>query len=144
MKARRDCKTRAGASTTFGMNLIETERLRLRPFTLGDAEFARELVNDADWLKFSGDRGVRTLDEARTSLGQTLAHCTQHGFGAYVVELKAAGEAMGNCGLFRREGLPGVDIGFAFLARFRGHGYAWEAAAAMLALARERLGLRRI
>ncbi len=124
--------------------ILETARLRLRPFTLDDAAFARELVNDAAWLRYIGDRGVRTLDDARTYIGKTLTHYERHGFGAYVVELKATGEAIGNCGLFKREGLPGVDIGFAFLERFRGQGYAFEAASATLALARARFGLKRI
>jgi RimJ/RimL family protein N-acetyltransferase len=123
---------------------LETARLRLRRFTLDDAAFAHELVNDAAWLRFIGDRGVRTLDDARVYIGKTLAHYAQHGFGAYVVELRATGEAIGNCGLFKREGLPGVDIGFAFLERFRGQGYAGEAAAAVLTLGRERFGLKRI
>lgn len=124
--------------------LLETPRLRLRKFTLDDAAFARELVNDAAWLRYIGDRGVRTLDEARAYIGKTLTHYERHGFGAYVVELKTTGEAIGNCGLFKREGLPGVDIGFALLERFRGQGYAHEAAAAMLTAARERFGLTRI
>ncbi len=124
--------------------ILETDRLRLRKFTLEDAAFARELVNDAAWLRYIGDRGVRTLDDARAYIGKTLAHYAQHGFGAYVVELKSTGEAIGNCGLFKREGLPGADIGFAFLGRFRGQGYAFEAAAAMLAHARERWGMTRV
>jgi len=124
--------------------ILETSRLRLRKFTLDDAAFARELVNDAAWLKYIGDRGVRTLDDAKTYIGKTFTHYERNGFGAYVVELKATGEAMGNCGLFKRDGLPDVDIGFAFLERFRGHGYAHEAAAATLALARERFGFKRI
>jgi len=126
------------------MTIIETDRLRLRHFTLEDAEFARELVNDPAWLRFIGDRGVRTLEDARVYIGETLTHYEQHGFGAYVVEVIETGVPIGNCGLFKREGLPGVDVGFAFLEKYRGRGYAWEAATAVLRLARERFELKRI
>ena len=84
------------------------------------------------------------MADARGYIGKTLTHYAQHGFGAYVVERKSTGELVGNCGLFKREGLTGVDLGFAFLERFRGQGYALEAATAVLALARDRFGLKRI
>jgi len=48
------------------------------------------------------------------------------------------------CGLIRRDSLPHPDLGFAFLARHRGRGYAREAAAAAVALARERFQLARL
>lgn len=124
--------------------VLETSRLRLRTFTLDDAAFACELVNDPAWLRYIGDRGVRTLEDARGYIGRTLAHYERHGYGAYVVELKTTGEVIGNCGLFQRDGLPGADLGFAFLERHRGQGYAHEAATAVLAVARERFGLKRV
>jgi len=55
--------------------LIETKRLSLRRFTPADAAFALELVNDPAWLRFIGDRGVRTLDDAHIYNGKTLTHC---------------------------------------------------------------------
>ena len=54
------------------------------------------------------------------------------------------GAAIGLCGLVVREGLPGPDIGFAFLPRFYGQGYAFEAASATLALARDAFALRKV
>ena len=44
--------------------VIETERLLLRRLHAGDAEFILELVNDPDWLRYIGDKGVKTLDDA--------------------------------------------------------------------------------
>jgi [ribosomal protein S5]-alanine N-acetyltransferase len=47
------------------MQVIETDRLTLRFASLDDAAFILELLNDPDWLKFIGDRGVRTIDQAK-------------------------------------------------------------------------------
>jgi ribosomal-protein-alanine N-acetyltransferase len=105
----------------------------LRELTLEDAEFIHELVNDADWLRFIGDKGVRTLEDARRYLRDgPLASYARNGFGLWCVELSETDEALGICGLLRRDTLPDVDVGFAFLARHRGRGYAREAAHATL------------
>jgi RimJ/RimL family protein N-acetyltransferase len=115
------------------VTILRTERLRLRELTLEDAEFIRELVNDADWLRFIGDKGVSTLDDARRYLRDgPLASYARNGFGLWCVELIATDETLGICGLLRRDTLPDVDVGFAFLARHRGRGYAREAARAAL------------
>lgn len=126
------------------MDVLETARLRLRPLTPGDAAFIHELVNDPDWIRFIGDRNVRNLDDARAYIARTAAMYERHGVGSLRVELKATGEALGICGLIRREGLDDVDIGFALLPRHRARGYAYEAAAACIAHGREALGIKRI
>lgn len=124
--------------------MVRTPRLALRPFTLEDAAFAFELVNDPAWIANIGDRNVRDLDDARRYIGRILDSYTRHGYGMYVVELLDTGEAIGTCGLVRRDSLDGPDIGFAFLERFRNRGYALEAAAAMLSHARASLGIASI
>lgn len=124
--------------------VIETKRLRLRRFTPADAAFALELVNDPAWLRFIGDRGVRTLDDARGYIGKITAMYEKHGFGSWLVELKADGSPIGTCGIIQRDTLPEVDLGLAFLPQYRGQGYAYEAAAATLAYGRSQFGLKRI
>ncbi len=115
------------------MTVLETERLRLRWFTADDAAFVYELVNDPAWVQYIGDRGVRTLDDARAYIQNRLAPpYHRDGFGFYLTETKADGVPIGLCGMIKREGLDNVDIGFAFLPAFRGQGYAYEAAAAVL------------
>ena len=47
------------------MLIIETERLQLRTVSPDDAPFYLELVNEPSWIRFIGDRGIRTLDAAR-------------------------------------------------------------------------------
>lgn len=127
------------------MTVLETERLSLRHLTDADAAFILELVNDPDWLRFIGDRGVRSLDDARAYiLNGPVASYARHGFGLYLVELGDGGAPVGMCGLLKRDWLDDVDVGFAFLPRFRGMGLAHEAARATLEYGRVALGLPRV
>jgi RimJ/RimL family protein N-acetyltransferase len=127
------------------MKVLETDRLVLRRLALDHADFVLELVNDPSWLRFIGDKGVRTLADARGYIQDgPLAMYERHGFGLYRVELKEGAVPLGLCGLIKRDALDDVDIGFAFLPGFRGKGYAAEAASAVIAYGREVIGLERI
>jgi RimJ/RimL family protein N-acetyltransferase len=129
----------------MAMQVLETERLVLRHVTLDDAAFMLGLVNDPTWLRFIGDRGVRSVDDAREYLRKgILASYAQHGFGLYMTELKDGAQPIGICGLVKRDTLPDVDVGFALLPQFAGQGYAHEAASAVMAHARQRFGLGRV
>jgi RimJ/RimL family protein N-acetyltransferase len=68
----------------------------------------------------------------------------RYGFSLYMVESKEARAPLGMCGLIKRETLEDVDIGFAFLAKHAGKGYALEAATAVMDHARETIGLQRV
>jgi RimJ/RimL family protein N-acetyltransferase len=127
------------------LTVLETERLVLRRFTIDDAEFVLELLNQPSFLRYIGDKGVRNTDDAvRYIQTGPLASYERFGFGLYVVELKDAGAPIGICGLLKRDTLPDVDVGFAFLPQFWSQGYAFESAAAVMSYGREELGLRRI
>ena len=110
-----------------------------------DAAFILELLNDPDFVRYIADRGVRTLEDARRFVEERFVESyRRNGFGLWLVEPKRSGATAGMCGLVRREGLDGVDIGYAFLPALRGMGYAAESAAAVLAYARDALGLKRL
>jgi RimJ/RimL family protein N-acetyltransferase len=127
------------------MHVLDTDRLILRRFTLNDAEFIYRLVNDPSWLRFIGDKDVRDLDGARRYLREgPLDMYERFGFGMYRVEERASGLPTGMCGLIKRDTLPDVDVGYAFLPEFRGKGYAYEAASAVLDHGRRVFGLQRI
>ena len=118
---------------SFNMNVIQTERLSLRQLELHDAEFILELLNEAQFLRFIGDKGVRNLADARAYiLKGPMDSYQQHGFGLYAACL-LDGAPTGICGLVKRDGLEDVDVGFAFLARHCAQGYAVESASAVLA-----------
>lgn len=126
------------------MKVLETDRLVLRRLSVEDAGFILELLNEPAWIRFIGDRGVRTLEDARAYIQkgpmEMYARC---GFGLYLTELKD-GTPLGLCGLVKRDFLPDADLGFAFLSRFWGKGYAYEAASAVMTHAKATLGLQRI
>lgn len=134
-----------GKKVAAAVNVIETERLNLRRLTADDAEFILELLNEPSFIRNIGDRGVRTIADARQYiLNGPVASYERFGFGLYLVELKESGAPVGICGLIKRESLADVDIGFAFLPRFWSKGYAFESAAAVKAYGFETLRLQRI
>ena len=125
--------------------VIETERLILRKFTLEDAPFLLELVNTPAWLQFIGDRNVHTVEESENYLRNgNLKSYAEYGFGFYLVVIKETNEAIGMCGLVKRDSLEDVDIGFAFMPDSIGKGYGYEAASATLDYALNVLKLGRI
>ena len=127
------------------MNIITTERLNLRRLTLADAPFILRLVNEPSWLKYIGDKGVRTIEDARGYLAKgPIEMYGRLGFGLYLTELRDGATPIGICGLIRRESLQDVDVGFAFLPEHWGHGYAHESAFAVLAHAKRTYALTRV
>ena len=127
------------------MNVTETERLLVRRLDTADSAFILQLVNEPSWVRFIGDKGVHTLDDARRYIEKgPVTMYERFGFGLYAVESKEMHALVGICGLIQREALPDVDLGFAFLPVFWGRGYAYEAASAVMSYGRKVLGLRRI
>lgn len=125
--------------------VLETERLILRKLVLEDAGFILELLNEPAFVRFIGDRGVRVLEEAKDYLVKgPLASYDRFGFGLWLVQLKATQEPLGICGLVKRDSLPNIDIGYAFLERFWLKGYASESALAVKSYAMNVLGLKRL
>ncbi|MDP9007526.1 MAG: GNAT family N-acetyltransferase [Pseudomonadota bacterium] len=134
------------------MSIMQTARVSLRELEFGDAEFILELLNEAGFIRFIGDKGVRTIADARDYIQQgPMDSYARNGFGLYAAclrghkpEGKPAGTPIGICGLVKREGLTDPDVGFAFLSRYWSKGYAVESAAAVLTHARQVLNLGRI
>lgn len=127
------------------MIVIETERLTLRRLTTADAPFIVDLLNQPSFLRFIGDKGVRSIGDAERYIVQgPIESYERLGFGLYLIELKDGREPIGICGLIRRETLSDVDLGFALLPQFWSKGYAFEAASAVMDYARSVLGIERI
>ena len=124
---------------------LATDRLLLDRLSLGDAGFIQRLLNEPSFKAYVGDKGIRTLDDARQYLrDMVMAHYAAHGFGLCRVRLKADETPIGVCGLVKREQFADPDLGFAFLCEHWSHGYAFEASRAVLDLAARDLDMTRI
>jgi [ribosomal protein S5]-alanine N-acetyltransferase len=124
---------------------IETNRLRLRELTVDDGEFILRLLNEPSFIQNIGDRGVRTIDDARAYITHgPRASYENQGFGLLLAELKESGRAIGICGLLKRDVLSDPDLGYALLPEFWSNGYAHESAAAVVEGARDILNLPRV
>ena len=121
---------------------LHTERLIIEEITLAAAPFVIELLNDPEFIRHIADRGVRTVEDAERFLAEGPLHSyREHGFGMYLVRERDSGEPVGMCGLVKREALPDIDIGYAFLRQARGRGLALEAAQRVMRYALEELHL---
>jgi RimJ/RimL family protein N-acetyltransferase len=125
--------------------MIETERLVLTHLADRDAEFIRGLLNEPSFIRYIGDRGVRTADDARRYIQDgPVAGYARYGYGLLRVGLKADDTPIGICGVLKRDTLPEPDLGFSLLPAWWSKGYANEAASAVIQHARGPLRLGRI
>ena len=125
--------------------IYETERLLLKAASAEDADLVLELYNSPKWLQHIGDRNVRTLADAEAYIAKKMTPQLERlGYGNFTVIRKSDGAKMGLCGLYDREGLEGVDIGFAFLPQYEKQGYAYESALKIKHLGFERFGVSKI
>jgi RimJ/RimL family protein N-acetyltransferase len=136
---------RDGMTGVADVIVAQTPRLRLRQVLSRDAPFIIELLNDPEFIRNVGDRGVRTLADAQRYIESgPAASYARYGFGLYVIELRDTAAAAGLCGLLHRDTHADVEIGFALLPRYRRRGYTLEAARAALRLGLQSLQLTRI
>lgn len=117
----------------------------MRWLTPGDEALLLAVWNDPAFVHNVGDRGIRTLEQAAEALAAgPLKLYENFGYGPFRLALSDSDEAIGICGLFKRENLDDPDIGFALLPDYCGKGFAYEAAAAVSEHAQNGLGLKRM
>ncbi|WP_033957297.1 GNAT family N-acetyltransferase [Psychroserpens jangbogonensis] len=128
------------------MIIAETDRLLLSKITVEDAPFLLELMNTPGWLKYNGDRNVKTLDEAISHIKNNQLKCYEtHGFGYYKFQVKAENlKTIGTSGLLKRDQLEHVDIGFSILSDYHSKGYGYEAASEIMKLAKDTFNIKKL
>lgn len=126
-------------------NVYETERLIIQPISVDDREFIFELYNRPKFIKYIGNRGINTISDAENYIkNRFLPQFDRLGFGNYLIVTKDKGEKIGAVGIFEREGLDVVDIGFSLLEEFEGKGYAFESAQKVKSISMDIFGLMKI
>jgi [ribosomal protein S5]-alanine N-acetyltransferase len=117
--------------------VLNTERLVVRHISASDSAFILNLMNEPSYLKFIGDRNIRSEESAREYIQSKFVQSyNENGFGLYLVELKESRIPIGICGLVKRPRLNNPDIGFAFLPEYWGKGYALESCREIVKYAR--------
>ncbi|MDV7696698.1 GNAT family N-acetyltransferase [Chryseobacterium soli] len=123
----------------------ETERLILRPMSLDDKEFIFELYNRPKFIQYIGDRNIKTIADAENYIrDRFLPQFEKLGFGNYLVVTKEENKKIGGVGIFEREGLDVMDIGFSLLEEFEDKGYAYEAALKVKSIGMDEFGMKKI
>ncbi len=133
------------ASMPLETPTLHTERLLLRPFTDADAEDLFALQSDAHVLRYWDSPPWRD----RSEIGRFMEGCrrmAREGSGARVVIERRADEGfLGWCTLTGwNPGFRSASLGYCLTEAAWGHGYATEAARAVLGWAFERLDLNRV
>lgn len=127
------------------MTILRTNRLLINKITLDDAAFILKLMNDKDWIKNIGDRGIRTIEDAEEYIRtRFLKTYTESDLGFYGLVLKNSRQIIGVAGLIDRDGIDHVDIGYGILPEYRGKGYAFEATKAVYDYGYNELKLKKI
>ena len=126
--------------------VARTERLKIAKISKNDAPFIFELVNSPSWIKYIGDRNIKTVDDAENYIENThLKSYKTNGFGFYKVLLKAEDDkAIGTCGLAKRSELEDIDMGFGFLPDYEGKGYGLECSLAIMELAKSQFHIKKL
>lgn len=109
--------------------VYKTERLLLSPLATDDASFIKQLVNTPGWIRFIGDRNIKTDKDALAYVEKII---NSNDICYWVVKLQSATTAIGVISFIKRSYLPHHDIGFALMPQYHSNGYAYEAAAAIL------------
>ncbi|WP_440998989.1 GNAT family N-acetyltransferase [Fodinibius sp. SL11] len=127
------------------MNILKTGRLILRELIKDDALFVLDLLNEPAFHNYIGDKGIRDQTAAREYLQNgPIASYQKNGYGLYLVKEATSGSSIGICGLKKRSTFDLPDLGYAFLEKYWGQGYATEAGSGVLNYAQKELQLSRI
>ena len=127
------------------MNIIlETDRLLLRTFTIADAPLIYELNLDPDVIRYTLDP-IKDIEHAKQVLEKViLPQYALYNHGRWAVLVKPELEFIGWCGLKARPERNEIDLGYRFIKKIWGKGYATEAAYASIKYGFDKLNLQRI
>ena len=125
-------------------NILTTERLALRLFTMNDIDDLFAITNEPDIFRYFPTKTPWTVEKTERSIFHQIQHWDKFGYGQMAVTLAETGQLMGWCGL---ESLPETnetEVGYLLSKAFWGKGYATEAAKESVKFGVENVGLKEI
>jgi RimJ/RimL family protein N-acetyltransferase len=126
---------------------LRTERLVIRPYRDDDATALHDVFGSPEVMRWTPSAPSKDVAETRQRLARTMAFTARQppGFGLWALELQDSTDFLGQVGLFPVEGKgPEVEVAYELAPRVWGHGYATEAARALVEYGFGELALRRI
>ena len=123
---------------------METENLRLRPFTEADAADMHQILSGKDVLRYFPGTQLPSQEQVQQMVVRLRAHWQERGYGLWAVTLRSTGKLLGRCGLQYLTETDEVEIDFILDRRYWGRGFATEAGRASLHYGFKELGLATI
>jgi len=124
--------------------LLETPRLRLRPFVSSEAEALFRYRRDPEVMRYIASGPDRTIEDTRKVLDRYFRHQEKYGFSKWAVELRETGALIGDSGLMLLDDGSDFELGYRFAREQWGQGFATECGRAWLEAAFSRFGLERV
>lgn len=123
------------------MVILETERLKLRQWTLEDVSRVAPIYADADVMRYIGAGLPYSHEQTAQGMAKTIEQYRKLGYGMWAAEFKDSGEIVGQCGLKYWGAFEEIEIGYLLAKTYWGQGLAIEAAEAVKDYAFEQLKL---
>lgn len=126
------------------LHVIETARLRLRPFTLDDVDDFHRLLIDPDVRKYLCDDKVLSREQAASFIDESLASFEANGFGLWAVLPREEDILIGFCGFWFFFDPPELQLMYGIAPDRWGQGLATEIARVMIQYGFEEYSFDRI
>jgi ribosomal-protein-alanine N-acetyltransferase len=125
-------------------HVLETERLRLSPFGVGDVDALHVLWTDPDVRRYLWDDEVIPRSTAEEIVAGSAADFAARGYGFWSLWPRDGGALMGFCGFRRFEATDAPELLYGILPPWWRRGYVTEAGHAVIRFGFERCGFTRI
>jgi RimJ/RimL family protein N-acetyltransferase len=124
--------------------VLDTPRLRLRPFRHEDLDAYAEICADPEVMRYLGTGVTLSRNDTWRAMAGILGHWQLLGYGMFAMEVRDTGELVGRTGFLDPPGWPGFELGWVLGRPWWGRGYAIEAARTCLDYAFGPLGRERV
>jgi RimJ/RimL family protein N-acetyltransferase len=122
----------------------ETDRLRLRAYTIADLDWLAANYGDPEVMRNNGPGLPGTREVTREKLAAMIFRWESRRIPLWAVQVRQTGDMIGRCGFSPYLDTDEIELSYTFEKRSWGLGFATEAARVCLGHARERCPWPRI